>query len=196
MSEYPDQLYNGDPVHWKEIEESARRLFNVWLGGKERQWGKKAWEILAACGLTRCTDAIEETGVQVRLLTLAIVYREWCWLAREESCHEGSLVEMAVEDAGINAFRVAQLIGRDFAKRDMESDQDELLEQALVKLIDRERPVICRALVEGFGGAVPLHNLLGATTRGNDSDEDASDSVEDFASGQALSWIMQGMQRL
>ncbi len=195
MSETPPR-YGATGLDWSDVEESAGNLFRVWAMGRELEWAKAAWHSMGERGLTAYTNEIDRTLVVVRLVTLAVIYRQWCVLAREEMFSMDEVSSLAIMDAEICPFRLAQFMGPEFRADDPNCGQDELVEDALLTLIDRERPTICRALIEGFGGEVKLCNALASTTNRDSYEDSESAEEDDEAAGKVLGWILEGMPDL
>jgi hypothetical protein len=193
-------IYNPSLLAWEDLEDDARNLFHVWVTGSELQWARRAWRILENQKLTAYDTALGLTRVQVRLLTMAVLYWDFCLLAHEEFWEETDLWLRATEDAGLSAFRVAQIVEKQFEEREFDSSESDLLQCALIKLTERERPVVARALIKGFGSEMKLLQAMEAST--NCADADDPDNVEDetrFDPDRAaltLVWIMSGMHRL
>lgn len=168
----------------------------MWVSGSELEWAKCAWASLAKHDLTAFDGEVERTMVLLRLLTLAVLYREWCWLARDEPLPGGDIVGMATEDAEICPFRVAQLVGPEFGVSAPDSDQAQLLAEALSELTTQERPTLCRILIKCFGSAAALHQALDATTNTDcEDDPDECPQVE-LGASRAIGWILEGMPEL
>ena len=97
------QIYNPRILSWEEIEDDARNLFRVWVTGSEVEWARRAWVILQNERLIAYDTALGLTRVQVRLLTLAVFYWDFCQLAHEEFWEETDLWLRATEDAGVRS---------------------------------------------------------------------------------------------
>ncbi len=54
------------------------------MPGSELEWARKAWLILEQERLTAYDTALDLTRVQIRLVTLAVFYWDFCELAHEE----------------------------------------------------------------------------------------------------------------
>jgi hypothetical protein len=193
-------IYSPRILLWEEIEDNARNLFRVWVTGSEVEWARRAWVILEDEKLTACDTALGLTRVQVRLLTLAVFYWDFCQLAHEEFWEETDLWLRATEDAGVSGFRVAQLVDEKFEESEFDSDDSDLLQCALIKLIEQERPVIARALIKGFGSEVKLLEAMETSTTcpAGDDPEDAEDGtmLDPDRAALTLVWMMSGMHRL
>lgn len=184
-----DDLTVGEPasVLWDEVAWAAESMFRVWVGGRELEWAKMAWDALTAAGLTTYRNEIERYRVLVRLMTLATMYREFCTLAWEEE--DEPLYGDWISDLEIPAFRLGQLVGPEFAPDDQELEETELAYAAVASLIESSRRAVYRALVKHFGGASMLFASLYATNLDDFGEEeeyedddwgyDDEDEVED-----------------
>ena len=72
-------------VQWEDVKDAASKMFNVWVFGGELEWAQECWTHFAASGLTENSSVIEYVAAQLRLLTLARNYEEFCVLAWDEN---------------------------------------------------------------------------------------------------------------
>ena len=199
-------MYAGWNVEWSELAESAEALFRVWHERTELQRAERAWKALADAGLTRWANAIDHTQVMVRLITLAFIYRDFCQRGLDESYEEDWFAGEALDALSLASFRIGQLIGPGHDANEVEIEDCDLAEAALITLSEAERPNICHALLKAFGGEVQLAEALFATSRrprelGVDEDDvepEERDLWDEhiYDSGRVLSWIDSGMHRL
>ena len=124
-------------------------MFRVWTDGRELEWAKKSWEALAKRGLASYSSQIEKTLVMIRLMTLAVIYRDFCELAFDET-HEPEYT-CSTNELSLSTFRVAQCLGSEFMLHE-EADDRELLESALLELMETARSEIHKVLLAEFGG--------------------------------------------
>ena len=133
--------------------------------------------------------------VLVRLGTLALMYREFCDLAFEESTES----EGEWDELNIDPFRVGQLIGADF-ERDDDQDADSLARAALNELSESARPETYEALKKGFGGDSALFASLWRTPTDGKRQEQESlyETLNEVTpqKGAAFDWICEGMPLL
>ncbi len=161
-------------VRWEDISRDAKSLFNVWTDGRELDWAKKSWEALCKHHLTSYTNEIERTRVMVRLLALAAIYRDFCELAFDET-HEPEHVIWAGE-VDLNRFRVTRSVGFKF-HCDNKEEEKELVESALLSLMEEARAEIRDALLKEFGGVSLLFVSLWNTV--NYSRDEDLESFQD-----------------
>jgi hypothetical protein len=170
-------------VRWEDISRDAKPLFDVWTDGRELDWAKKSWEALCKHRLTSYTNEIERARVMIRLLALAAIYRDFCEIAFDEA-HEPEHVIWAGE-VDLNRFRLAQCVGVGFHS-DNKEEEKELVESALLNLMEKARAEIRDALLKEFDGDSLLFVSLWNTVdfrreedlepfENDDSDETESD---------------------
>jgi hypothetical protein len=190
-------------VEWAEVADAARELIVVWCEGSELAWGERAWQILAGAGLTRYANHIDRTRVLLRFVALAMIYRDFCQIGRDESWDASTLVWQAVEVLELSRVRLGQLVGLRWEESTFDLTDDELTEIAILEITDAERSAIVPVLVKGFGNEVALADALCGTTRGVNVDEKETDPGNDGLDGENFTsaariyeWIDQGMRRL
>jgi len=201
-------LYPKRTISWNEIRNAARALFNVWVDQPEMKWARKAWVHLRTKGLTSYRTDAERTMVLVRLGTLALMYREFCEVAFDES--QGNFEWVQWDQLGIESSTLPQLAHTEIDSNEADggraedreegatdngdADGDLDVDNALRQLSQRVRPEIYEALVDGFGDDSMLFASLWRTV--------AHESLEDTVNyvtpekGEAFSWICQGMAEL
>ncbi|TMA93749.1 MAG: hypothetical protein E6J74_17190 [Deltaproteobacteria bacterium] len=59
-------MIDSEQLDWKEIENAAFRMFNVWVSGCELLWAKEAWGHLRAAGLASRQTFLDETAAKLR----------------------------------------------------------------------------------------------------------------------------------
>jgi hypothetical protein len=134
---------------WEDVSRHAESMFRVWTDGRELEWAKKSWNALGKRGLTSYSNQIERTHVMVRLMALAAIYRDFCELAFDE-IHDPEYTWWA-DDLSLSTFRVAQCSGSEFVLHE-DADDGELLESALLELMETARSEIHKVLLAEFGG--------------------------------------------
>ena len=73
------------PLTWEDVETSANRMFNVWVYGDELKWAKECWGHFEKHGLAGGEGPLENTAAFLRLVSLALIYHEFCEYAWEEN---------------------------------------------------------------------------------------------------------------
>ncbi len=140
---------------WDEVSSFASGKFDVWANNAGTLWAEKAWNMIIKAGLADYEDEIERHIVVVRLLTLAVMYNEFCDLVWDEYFDYGIIgsYDWMTDENFFNPIRVRQLIGQDFYTDEVinEEDEDSVLSQAIIELIDKQRPIVYNVLKKGFG---------------------------------------------
>lgn len=193
-----------EAVPWDNVEPIAEEAFQIWVGGGDRDWARAAWEALSRAGLTQAGTFLEEVTVYVRFLVVASFYRDWCAVAFDEWQDDEPAVWLT--PASVSPFFIGQLVGDNL----LPEDPEEVMDEALHYLMDRERPAVVKALVEGFGGKDLLFIALWKSGRpwpaadaGEDDDGDQpprndADIINDPTEEKlaAYQWLTQGCERL
>lgn len=188
---------------WNDVKDGASRIFNVWFDGTELHWAERAWASMEKAWLTTYVDTVEETRVRVRLLALGSIYWDFCRLGADEEFGWDELHVHATEHLEIQPLRLGQLMGADFEADDLNLEEMELVECALRRLIDKERPAISAAVMKSYGDDWSFLKALFATTKASptppdeDDDELPADDEPDFVpAARIMEWIVQGMPSL
>lgn len=184
-------------IAWNDISNSASDIFNIWVDQPEMKWAEKAWDALTKAGLTGCSDEIERHKSLIRLMTLGVMYAEFCCKAWEE-CGEPPLTDWA-DTSGINPLRIGQLLGADFEPEIV--DEFDFLETALKRLIDNSRQEVFEALCKYFQYESMLFLSLWITNSGDWDENNPEESISDilnnidgeFGKMEAFSWVAEGM---
>jgi hypothetical protein len=191
-------MVNGSRVEWEDVSATAESIFRVWASaaGKELDWANSAWIALGRAGLTSYKGAIEQTTVLVRLLSLGVIFREFCEIAHGEPS-DPDITDWA-DSLEISPVRIGQALGPNY----LEDSKDPLdLDDAILALIDEIRPEVFAALVKGFGNESSLFLALWRASQGGaiDEPEEDGDSVLNDVTpekGKAFEWITEGMPSL
>lgn len=169
-------MVSNSRVEWEDVSAAAESIFRVWASetGKELDWANSAWIALGRVGLTSCKGGIEQTIVLLRLITLGVILREFCELARGEP-HDADITDWA-DSLEINPVRVGQVLGLHYLE---DSDDPIELATALMVLVDRYRPDVFEALVKAFGNESSLFLSLWRASEGGaiDDPEENGESV-------------------
>lgn len=151
------EIEGGCPtLDWKDVEDAADEMFRVWADGRELEWAEFAWGVLGEAGLTSFCNRLERARVQVRLMVLATMYREFCWLCWDEK--DEPIYSWWMDALSLDHFTLGQLVGSDFAlDRDWDAeDEDALIAAAVVRLLQEERERLVPHLTAGMGGTAHL----------------------------------------
>lgn len=164
--------------------------------------GQSAWGNLEGAGLTSYSDAVEESRVWARLLTLASIYWSFCHHGCDEEFGWDDLYCHGTEHLELRPLRLGQLVGPAFDADDYSNGEFDLVESALRHLIEQERPAIVAALHKGFGDEWRLLKALFATTKLLSDPQDNEDLAPDdddpdfTPAARVMGWIMEGMPSL
>ncbi len=161
-------MFLGEEPDWDDIEPVAKNLFDVWNGGGELQWAKEAWGHLINAGLVDTSNIIELTRSQLRLLTLAFMYDQFCRHAWQESSVEQP--SDLSEDMEFDRFALGVLYGMLDPASDA-FDKDELAEEAINEVCVSLRSEIVSCLLSSYGGKSDLYARLWSTRNAADDDD-------------------------
>jgi hypothetical protein len=186
----------SDPndVTWEDVQEAAAKMFDVWVDGTELEWAKEAWTHLSAAGLTRGTTILEITTANLRLLTLSIIYQEFCGLAWDTNPE--TPVDFLAEDLQIDPVALGILAGSDGTAEFENFDDDyDLREAALITVTKRQKPAIFQCLKAAYGSDIKLYSRLWHT-RNESLEDDMADTAEEFEitppNGCAIQYVLKG----
>ena len=199
---------------WPDITDWAYNMFNVWIGDGQHLWAEYAWNLIINAGLADYRNEIERHVVMLRLITLGIMYREFCEVAFDEYFDIDSLVYDWLDNEDFCQIRIWQLVGREFLADETIEDVDSITNYAILCLTDDLRDDIYKVLRKGFGDDIRLFISMYLTSQYSDdgSEFDYSQMKEqewaeieqewDFESltlwdseGRALCWVLMGMPR-
>lgn len=191
-------MVSNSRVEWEDVSAAAESIFRVWASetGKELDWANSAWIALGRAGLTSFQGGIERTIVLLRLITLGVIFREFCELTRGEP-FDADIIDWA-DSLEICPVRVGQVLGPKYLE---DSDDPVKLESALLALIDQVRPDVSDTLVKGFGNESTLFSSLWRASEGgaiDEPEEDADSVLNEVAPEKmkAFEWINEGMPSL
>ena len=149
-------------VGWDDVSPIAERAFSIWVGFPERRWAQEAWAHMTRAGLADTDGSAVRPRAYIRFLVLASIYRDWCAQVWDERHDDEPWYWL--EPANVKPRSVGLLLESEVAP-----DDGDGLDEALNVLMDRERPVVVAALLEGFGGE---SGLFLALWRSNGGPED------------------------
>jgi Putative DNA-binding domain len=204
-------------IEWYDIQESASKIFNIWVASPELKWAEDAWSKLDLRGLTSYKNELEKYIVLARFLALGTLYHEFCQFAFEEMANiDYSSWAEALDAEGLflSPFRLGQLLGSSFMIEEEicdSSSEQNLLPKFIGSLVEQQREIVVAALANGFGSESLLFAYLWLSPRSidqEDYDEDDSEicyesntveTVEDvlasvtFDKMTAFEWVVSGM---
>lgn len=165
-------MHGGTSVaSWDEVKPLAERIFQVWSDRGDLRWGERAWQHLARFGLANYSTSLERVIVDIRLMTLGSIYLDWCAVAHEER-HDDTPTYWLGETE-ISFVHLGQLVGPD---SDL-GDEDQV-ENAVHALIGRERPLVLRSLLDGFGDVSGLFVSLWRSAMADESNRTLDDDED------------------
>lgn len=140
-------------LRWAEVNGIAKELFRVWSDGSEREWAEVAWGHIIAVGYANGEHGKEYCRARLRFLALATLYADWCSIATEEEPEPE--VYCYIETLKLNPFYLGLLLGPDYELDGQDRfdfyDDEIALANAVLELVDKERPIVAEALLAGFG---------------------------------------------
>lgn len=143
-----------DEISWEEAEEMFE-LFTVWHCKPEMRWFEYVWRKFAQLGLTNYADQNERQLVLVRLVTLGIMYQEFCQKAFDEICDDDSMYgEVYHWEDGFDPIRLGTMVDREYIGPD--SDKWESFNEAIAYLVYKNRLSVYDHLVKAFGDPTEL----------------------------------------
>lgn len=159
---------------WEYAESTildATELFHIWTGQPELLWAERAWHGILQqyvdeqgefYELPDDDDAeeIADAWMLVRLLTLGVIYHEFCYLAWEESSAFPLDTLRSIWEGAFGKGIDRELMVRMASELDSEASEggheeknkDELFEDAVARLVEISRGEVFRALCDKFGG--------------------------------------------
>ena len=201
-----------ETLAWEDVKIVAESLFDIWLGQPEMAWAKRAWEMISEAGLSSYSDECERHRVLIRLLTLAILFHEFWYMAAQETFDRDDIMMRWEEASDVSHLWIGFLAGKEGAELNTDFEQQDLY-QALDHLAECRRREIVRALLKGFGNEEALFASLWCSNNEQLADETCDEQEEeafwelgqssigqgmvDFADqGPAYTWVDEGMYRI
>lgn len=181
-----------ETLGWDDVLPAAKVAFNIWVGEPKLRWAKEAWEHITRVGLADYTTELEYHRACIRFLVLASLYYDWNHLVWQETHPDDEILE-ATEYFEIDPFRLGQLIG---PNESMEVHiYEELIDFALIFLMDHYREEVVKALVAGYGGKLYLMIALWNSDKKYGQSmirEPWELSYVNVGLDDAYSWVMEG----
>lgn len=155
---------------WEDIKSPASAwLFDVMPGGSGPRWARTVWQSLERRGHTSYDSEEGRHHVVLRLFALAVMYREFCFLAWGEG-DRPALSDWA-DELGLDPVEICAMAGDDFVRRVEGDDEDADLayEEALRAGVDEERDPLLKEMIDMFGGKALLFAALMKTGQGGEA---------------------------
>ena len=184
-----------DPLTWDDVKTAAIRMFDVWVYGDELKWAKECWGHFEKHGLAGREGPLENTAAFLRLVSLSLIYQEFCGYAWDEN--PDIPITYLAEDIPDDDLALGILAGAaDKSAFANCCDDDELREAALTAICDSQRKEIFDCLYKGFGGYVQLYtSMLKTYPSDDDDDDDDDDEIEvTGANARALDFVSNGFR--
>ena len=183
----------NDNTGWDRVEAAAAGMFNVWVDGGELAWAEEAWGHLYKAGLAYEDTILEDTAAKLRLLTLALVYQEFCGLAWEEN-PETPLDDLA-DRLDIDHVALGILAAAAGGEFEDAGDDFELRELALLAVTTHQRREVFECLKAAYGNEHHLYTRLWKTRTENWDEEDDGEEFEPTPrNSAAMFYITSGFQ--
>lgn len=146
---------------WEDIKKiSGDALFDIYADHSDRNWARIVWKSLERRGLADYATPEEKHRILLRLMTLAAICQEFCYIAWKEGEYP-PLADWA-DAMGMIPTLVTHIAGGSFtAQLEMEKDEeDAVYDEALKGAVEHLRPEIFRHMVDMFGGKALLFASL------------------------------------
>jgi len=134
-------MSDTENIKWEDVESGATKMFNVWVDGTELEWAKEAWSHLTAAGLVGARTTLDMTAANLRVVTLALIYQEFCGFAWDE--RPETPVHYLAEDLEIDPVALGILAAKaDRDEFEEFTDDYRLREAALLAVTNSQRQEI------------------------------------------------------
>jgi len=178
------ELSQADHVEWEDIEDIAKQLLHIWVGGGDLAWAKSAWRALSQAGMTAYASEAERTICVVRLIALSALYQEFCVRAFDEGSSDEWQEEITSDLVGdyplLDVFTLGQLAER----RQIEVDNSPLYDSAppvlssvILELVQDEYRHVVDTLQEQWGENAFFTSLYVSAEPDEDEDEEREDEA-------------------
>ena len=187
----------ADIIEWEEARDIFE-VFTVFVGEPELRWFEKAWKGFIDMGLASYGDDTERLWVLARIITIGIMFKEFCYKAWEEHTDIDSLIlELESEDY-FNLVRLGNMVEKDWLSED--ANQSDLYVQAIEYLVYKSRIKVFDVLCKIFDGVSILFVSLWLSPDesieiGNYSDEQLDSVLNDCTVDKmcAFDYVNDGM---
>jgi hypothetical protein len=190
----------GSPtIDWDEAAEIFGQ-FCIFVGQPEMRWFKKAWQGFIDAGKASYDDDVQMHWVLARIVTLGIVFNEFCEKAWEEGGDPESLIcELQSNENRFNLVRLGNIVEPDVLSAD--ADQADSFCEAMSNLVYRCRTEVYETLLNVFGNPSTLFVSLWLSSDeevevGKYTDELFNSTVNHDLTGQkmcAFDYVCNGM---
>ncbi len=175
-------------MEWDDIKGGAAKMFNIWVGGSELEWAEECWGHFAKGGLLNNEGAVETTVSLLRLVTLALIYQQFCGYAWNENPeNEASDYASEIEYDDIVLGYLATIADKYFA--DGCGEDYEVRNEALNAATRAQREEIFQCLSKAYGGYIQLYARMCKTHPSYAEDDEFEPNEENV---DALSFVSDG----
>ena len=187
-------MSDTENLEWEEVERAATKMFNVWVDGTELEWAKEAWSHCTAAGLVGARTILDITAANLRLVTLALIYQEFCGFAWDE--HPETPVDYLAEDLEIDPVALGILAAKAAPDEFEEfTDDYKLREAALLAVTNSQRQEIFECLTVAYGDEFRLYSRLWHTRSLVPEENSEGDEFEvTGANSSALEYVRNGFR--
>ena len=136
-------------LDWEETSDIFEN-FCVFAGQPEIRWFKKAWQGFVDAGKANYSNDIEKHWVLARIVTLGVMFNEFCEKAWEVGGDVDSLMsELQWDEERFNLVRLGTMVEPDCVSDD--SEQSDAFLTAMSNLVYRCRRDVYETLLKIFG---------------------------------------------
>lgn len=183
-----------DKIEWDEIDYEAAMIFKVWPDGGELAWAEEAWQHLRASGLTETATELDYTQVRLRLVTLGLIYEEFCGVAWSKNPQ--TPLDELTESLEIDPVALGILAATAGIEQfDDAGDEYELRDLAIVAATDHLRSGIFECLKSAYDGEKGLCDRIWRTRHALKEDDDNGADETDKPNSGSVQFVRNGFRR-
>lgn len=140
--------FRTEIIEWEQASDIFR-CFTLLVDESELRWFKYVWKGFIKNGLASYVNDIERHWVLARIVTVGIMFNEFCELAWEEKCDADSLVlELRDFDDLFNPVLLGNMVEKNYLSED--GQESELFIEAVKYLVYKSRGQVFDALCKIF----------------------------------------------
>jgi hypothetical protein len=140
---------HADIIEWKEARDIFE-VFTIFVNEPELRWFEKVWKGFIDMGLASYGNDTERHWVLARIITIGIMFDEFCFKAWEEHTDTDSLILELQDEEFFNHIRLGSMVDREYLSED--EDEPDLFVKAIDYLVHECRIKVFDALCKIFGG--------------------------------------------
>ncbi|MEK3976222.1 hypothetical protein [Psychrobacillus sp. FSL K6-1267] len=177
-------------ISWDEISDLVEELLEEigWSDDMKILWAEKSWIGIENNGLADYRNELERCKVYIRLISMVVLYGEFCSITTEETFSTD--FHSWMDRIELSPIRIGQLVGSSF---DLEEyDEYDLIDSAIAELVDQTTKDVMRSISKEFGGINKLFVGLWLTYENleeyfdEEDDEESQSTVDDLIGYEAL----------